>query len=54
MTEERQMVVMAVLEGSLPASMLTDDEIVEMENNLFELIAEKIMPTIPHNAYTMQ
>lgn len=51
---EREMVMLAVLEGSLPASMLTDAEVVEMEHNLFDLIAESHMSTVPHNAYSLQ
>lgn len=54
MTEERQMVVMAVLEGSLPVSMITDSEIVEMQENIMDAILEKHNPYLPQYDYALQ
>jgi len=47
---DREMVMMAVLEGSLPASMLSDAEVAEMEHNLFDLIADQHM-IASHSSY---
>jgi hypothetical protein len=44
MTEERQAVMEAVLEGKLDASYVTMDELAEVEDVLFELIAAKKSP----------
>ena len=44
MTEERQLVMQAVLEGKLDASHVTMDEIKEVEDIVFELIADKKTP----------
>lgn len=44
MTEDRQMVMMAVLEGKLDASHVTMDEIRELENAVFEAIATRKSP----------
>ena len=41
MSPERQMVVMAVFEGKLPASHITEEELHELEETVFELVAEK-------------
>lgn len=44
MTEDRQMVMMAVLEGKLDASHVTMEEIQELEDRVFEAIANKKTP----------
>ena len=44
MTEERQAVMEAVLEGKLDSSYVTMDELAEVEEVLFELIAAKKSP----------
>ena len=44
MTEERQLVMMAVLEGRLPPEAVTMEELQEVEDTLFELIAGKHTP----------
>ena len=54
MTDERQMVVMAVLEGSLPVSMITDEELTELEEAVMDAIAEKRSPFLPHFEYCLQ
>lgn len=41
MTEDRQMIMAAVLEGKLDASHVTMEEIKEVERNVLELIAER-------------
>jgi len=41
MTEERQLVMMAVLEGKLDASHVTMEEIEEVQDTVFELIADR-------------
>mgnify|MGYP003345475527 CR=1 FL=1 len=41
MTDERQLVVMAVLEGKLPAHMITDEELIELEEEVMDAVAEK-------------
>jgi hypothetical protein len=41
MTEDRQMVMQAVLEGKLPADAVTMEELNEVEDILFELIAAR-------------
>jgi hypothetical protein len=44
MTEDRQMIMMAVLEGKLDASHVTMEEVKELENTIFELIADRKTP----------
>lgn len=44
MTEDRQMVMMAVLEGKLDPSHITMEELHELEDAVFEAIAEKRSP----------
>ena len=44
MTEERQMVMQAVLDGKLDASHVTMEEIRELEDAVFEAIAAKKTP----------
>jgi hypothetical protein len=44
MTEERQMVMQAVLDGKLDASHVTMEEIQELEERIFELIADRKTP----------
>jgi hypothetical protein len=44
MTEDRKMIMQAVLEGKLPADSVTMEELHEVEEVLFELIASKHTP----------
>jgi hypothetical protein len=44
MTEDRKMVMQAVLEGKLDASHVTMEEIKELEETIFELIADRKSP----------
>lgn len=44
MTEDRQMIMIAVLEGKLPPEAVTMEELQEVEDTLFELIAAKKTP----------
>jgi hypothetical protein len=44
MTEDRQMVMMAVIEGKLDASHVTMEEIQELEDRVVELIADRKSP----------
>jgi hypothetical protein len=44
MTEDRQMIMQAVLEGKLPADSVTLDELDEVQEILFELICERQTP----------
>lgn len=44
MTEDRQMVMMAVLEGKLDASHVTYEEIMELQDRVFEAIADRKSP----------
>jgi hypothetical protein len=48
MTEERQLVMQAVLEGTLDASHVTLEELQEVEEVLFELIADRKTPFQTH------
>ena len=45
MTPEREMIVMAVLEGTLPESMLTKEEVDEVLILVQEAVMEKTMQT---------
>ena len=44
MTEDRRLVMQAVLEGKLDASYVTMEELHEVEKTLFELIADRKTP----------
>ncbi len=44
MTEDRLIVMQAVLEGKLDASHVTMEEIKELEETIFELIADRKSP----------
>lgn len=44
MTEDRQMIMMAVLEGKLDASHVTMEEVQELQDTVFELIADRKTP----------
>jgi len=44
MNKDRQMVMLAVLEGKLPPEAVTMEELQEVEDTLFELIAAKHTP----------
>lgn len=44
MTEDRRLVMQAVLEGKLDASYVTMEELHEVEETLFELIADRKTP----------
>ena len=44
MNEERRMVMQSVLEGKLPADAVTMEELHEVEEILFELIADRKSP----------
>jgi len=48
MTKDRQLVVMAVLEGKLPVSMITEDELNELHEAVFDAVAIKKMSSLPH------
>lgn len=54
MTDERQLVVMAVLEGSLPVDCITDEELAELEEAVMDAVAEKRSPYLPHYDYALQ
>ena len=54
MTDDRQLVMMAVLEGKLPADMVTMEEIHELEEVVFDLIAERKHGCLPHFDYELQ
>jgi hypothetical protein len=54
MNEERQLVMMAVLENKLPASAVTMEEIHELEEIVFDLIAEKNHGCLPHYDAVLQ
>jgi hypothetical protein len=44
MTEDRQMIMQAVLEGKLPADSVTMEELNEVHEVLFELICDRQTP----------
>ena len=48
MNEDRKMVMQAVLEGKLDASYVTMEEIKEVEDLVFELIADRRTPFATH------
>lgn len=54
MSEERRLVMMAVLEGKLPADMVTMEEIHELEEVVFDLIAERKHGCLPQFEYALQ
>lgn len=53
MTEERQLVVMAVLEGTLPVTEITDDELIELEEAVMDAVAIK-RGYLPQYSYDLQ
>jgi len=54
MTENRKLVMMAVLEGKLPADMVTMEEINEVEELVFDLIAERKHGCLPQYETVLQ
>lgn len=48
MTEDRQEVMLKVLAGELPATAVTLEELHEVEEMLFELIADQVTPFATH------
>lgn len=52
-SDERILVIQAVMEDKLPASAITEQEIEWLTERLFEAIAEK-HTSLPHYNYTMQ
>ena len=44
MTEERQMIMLAVLDGKLPPESVTMEELQEVEELLFEIMADRHTP----------
>jgi hypothetical protein len=48
MTQERQLIVMSVLEGKLPVSMITKEELDELHEAVFDAVAIKKMSCLPH------
>jgi hypothetical protein len=48
MTKDRQLVVMAVLEGKLPIDMITKKELDELHEAVFNAVAIKKMSCLPH------
>ena len=44
MTEDRRLVMLAVLDGKLDASHITMEELQELEDTVFELIAQRHTP----------
>ena len=44
MTEDRQMIMQAVLEGKLPADSVTMEELDEVQEVIFELICDRQTP----------
>lgn len=51
MTEERQLIAIAVLEGQLPVDALTLDEVAELQERLFDIITEKHLPQFNVNLH---
>jgi hypothetical protein len=47
MKQDRQLVVMAVLEGKLPVSMITEKELDELHEAVFDAVAIKRMSSLP-------
>ena len=54
MNEERQLVMAAVIEGKLPADSVTMEEIQELEEIVFDLIAEKKFGCLPQYDHVLQ
>ena len=48
MTDDRVMIMQEVLEGKLDSSFVTLDELQEVEDTIFELIAERKTPFDTH------
>lgn len=51
MTEERQLIAIAVLEGQLPVDALTLEEVAEINEKLFDIIAIKHLPHFDINLH---
>lgn len=49
MNEDRRMIMVAVLEGKLPADSVTMEEINEVQDLVFELIADRVSPFATHD-----
>lgn len=44
MSEDREIIAMAVLDGQLPIEVLTLEEVAEINEKLFDIIARKHLP----------
>ena len=42
--DDRGMIIEAVLDGILPPDFITDDELFDLENELFEAVCDKYTP----------
>jgi hypothetical protein len=54
MTDDRKLVMMAVLENKLPADAVTMEEIHELEEIIFDLIAERNHGCLPQYDAVLQ
>ena len=54
MNESRKQIVLAVLQGSLPVDMITEEELIELEEAVMNAVAEKRNPYLPHFDYALQ
>lgn len=54
MTDERRLIMMAVLEGKLSADSVTMEEIEELEEVVFDLVAERKFGCLPQYDYALQ
>ena len=51
MTVDRMMVALSVLQGKLPEDMLTLEEVTEIQDMLFNIVAEKHLPHFDTNLH---
>ena len=54
MNDDRKMVMMAVLEGKLSSDAVTMDEVLELEEIVFDLIAERKHGCLPQYDAVLQ
>jgi hypothetical protein len=48
MTKDRQVIVLAVLEGILPVDAITENELNELHEAVFDAVVAKQMSRLPH------
>ena len=52
-SEERQTIVMMVLEGDLPPEAITEDELEFVQEALWDVLAEMMEHSLPHGQHSL-